>query len=339
MSGGISTVFQDFTNRITIFFFKLKVSAIHIKTLFMRIYATLFSIMYMGTSGINSIVNFTSTPLFQFLNTFCFPGNTELLVKKDNTLHKIPIRDVKIGDVLYPGAAQVTATFKFYSRGQQMVQLGSTIVSTNHYVYHRGKPIKAGQHPSAINVGSWDSDELLYCLNTTTNKIPVQYLTFLDYDETSVADKDTMYYIDKRLNGRETTATYNFTEYGFGIEENTSIKMENGRSTSAKDIKIGDILSNKSKVVGVISREFHEICKLANGLIVTPSTLYWDETQWRRFGEVYRHTNGLMKMISFVVTPNSQIELENGLIVRDYMELCSPDAELYYSQCLELGKN
>jgi hypothetical protein len=56
---------------------------------------------------------------------------------------------------------------------------------------------------------------------------------------------------------------------------------------------------------------------------------------WVRFGELYRIHPVNMEMISLVVTPNSQIELENGLRVRDYMELCSPDAEMYYTQYLE----
>jgi hypothetical protein len=335
MGGGIATVFQDFTDRIFIFFFKLKVSALHIKTLFMRIYATLFAVMYMGTSGINGVVNFTNTFLFGFLDTFCFPGNTELV--SGPFRQKTPIKNIKIGDVLYPGASRVTATFKFYARGQPMVKLGSTVVSTNHYVYYQGKPIKAGQHPFAIKMGSWDSDELLYCLNTSNNIIPVQYLSFVDYDETSAADTDTMQFIDQRLNGGSSEKEKaRFREYGFGIEENTRIKMMNGVTKPAREIEIGDTLSNKSKVVGIIYREFNEICRLANGLIITPSTLYWADTKWRRFGETEHFTTTeKMILISFIVTPNSQIELENGLIVRDYMELCSPDAEMYYSQCLE----
>ena len=31
----------------------------------------------------------------------------------------------------------------------------------------------------------------------------------------------------------------------------------------------------------------------------------------------------------------SQIELEDGTVVRDYMELCSPDSEMYYTKCLK----
>jgi hypothetical protein len=41
------------------------------------------------------------------------------------------------------------------------------------------------------------------------------------------------------------------------------------------------------------------------------------------------------ELVSFIVIPNSQIELEDGLRIRDYMELCSPDSEIHYSKCLE----
>ena len=44
-----------------------------------------------------------------------------------------------------------------------------------------------------------------------------------------------------------------------------------------------------------------------------------------------------MEFVSLIVTPNSQIELENGIYVRDYMELCSPDTETYYSKHIKEG--
>jgi hypothetical protein len=48
-----------------------------------------------------------------------------------------------------------------------------------------------------------------------------------------------------------------------------------------------------------------------------------------------RFTYEPTEIISFITITNYQIELENGLIIRDYMELCSPDSEMYYSQKLE----
>jgi hypothetical protein len=334
MGGGINVIFQEFTDRISNFFFQLRVSGISIKNLFGRMYATLFSVMYMGLSGITGVTSFTNTFLFSFLDTFCFPGETELIVQGRG---RMPIKDVKIGDVLLPGKSVVTATFQFYSRGQEMVQLGRVKVSTNHYVMHEGHPIMAGEHPHAIQLGPWNSDDVLYCVNTSDHKIPVEYLTFMDYDETSEGDKDTLNFIDSRLNGwkKPKNKDYTYEDSCFAIEEHSKIKTASGL-VEAKDIKIGDTLSTGCEVVGLIRRQVTEVCQLPNGVQVTPATLYWkkEANQWNRCGEDYVWTTEPCEWVSFVVVPHSQIELEDGTIVRDYMELCSPDAEQYYTQHL-----
>ncbi len=333
LGGGINVIFQEFTERISNFFFKLRLSAIHIKMLMGRMYAILFSVMYMGMSGLTGLTSFTNTFLFSFLNIFCFPGETLLNVKGKGSTQ---IKDVKIGDVLLQTNSEVTATFRFYSKGQPMVKLGSTIVSTNHYVYYLGKPIKAGNHPLAQKIDDWDSEEPLYCLNTSNNKIPVDNLIFLDYDETSDGDIETMNYIENQVNATSLEKDYKFKEYGTAFDENTVIKTIDG-SKLAKDMKIGYRLTTGSEVVGLIRKKVKEICKLQNGLIITPSTLYWNTTQnkWERVGEKEEIIESDIELVSFIVTPNSQIELENGIRIRDYVELCSPDSEIHYTKCLE----
>jgi len=338
LGGGINLMFQEFTDRISTFFFRLRISAIRLKTLFGRMYAILFSIMYMGTSGITGMTSFTNTALFSFLNTFCFPGETILCVKQpnrsDNVIRRIPIKDVRIGDILMPGHCPVTATFQFYAKGQPMVQLGSIIVSTNHYVYHEGKRIQAGHHPFAIDLGAWTSDEPLYCLNTANHHLPVGPLVFMDYDETAAADTDTMNMIDRRINGtpHAPSLSYPFTESGCAMDEHTPIKTATGIKR-AIDLKIGDRLSTGCTVVGWIRRCVTEVCDHA-GTRVTPATLYWDRTQWRRYGETHPVRIEPCELVSFVVTPHSQIEWEDGTVIRDYMEWCSPDAEQYYTEQL-----
>jgi hypothetical protein len=337
LGGGINVIFQEFTERISNFFFKLRVSAIHIKTLIGRMYAILFSVMYMGLSGITGMTSFTNTFLFSFLNTFCFPGTTKLnIVGKGD----IPIKDIKIGDIISSSNnSKVTATFRFFSKGQPMVKLGSIIVSTNHYVMYLGNPIKAGEHPEAIHIGGWDSDEPLYCLNTSDNKITIDGMEFLDYDETSEGDKDTMNFIEGKVNSETITKDYKFKEYCPAISENTLVKTTKGLIL-AKDIQIGDKLVTGSEVVGLIRRVANEICTLPNGTITTASTLFWNpvNNKWERFGDKNKIIQSEKEMVSFVVVPNSQLELEDGLRIRDYMELCSPDSEMYYSKRLEAHK-
>jgi hypothetical protein len=335
LGGGINVVFQEFTDRITNFFFELRMSAIRLKILFGRVYATLFSVMYMGLSGITGMSSFTNTFLFSFLDTFCFPGETEIMVLKDNRAVPTPIKEVKIGDVLLPGRTTVTATFRFYSRGQAMVQLGRTVVSTNHYVMYNGKPIMAGEHPHAIQLGPWNSDEHLYCVNTTDHTIPVGGLTFMDYDETPEGDAATLQWIEERINARSSQGKkYPYADACFAIQEDAKIKTESGLR-AAKEIKIGDRLTTGCEVVGVIRRRVSEACVLSSGVKVTPATLYWKDTQWLRYGEHHVYEAIDAEFVSFVVTPHSQIELEDGTRVRDYMELCSPDAEMHYTALLE----
>ena len=74
-----------------------------------------------------------------------------------------------------------------------------------------------------------------------------------------------------------------------------------------------------------------------NNIIVTPATLYWNPelNKGERFGEKFDIIEMRVEVISFIVFPNSQIELEDGLRIRDYMELCSPDSEIHYSKHLE----
>jgi hypothetical protein len=185
-------------------------------------------------------------------------------------------------------------------------------------------------------MGPWDSDEPLYCLNTSDNKIPIDEYTFLDYDETSEGDKATMNYIDGRVNSTFIDKEYPFKEYCPAIAETTLIKTSMGLKL-AKEVKIGDKLVTGGEVVGLIRREVNEVCKLSNGTIVTPSTLFWNEkiNKWERIGEKVEIIKDHNELVSFIVVPNSQIELEDGLRIRDYMELCSPDSEMYYSKRLE----
>jgi len=343
LGGGINVVFQEFTDRITMFFYTLRMSAIRLKMLFARMYAILFSVMYMGLSGITGMSSFTNTFLFSFLDTFCFPGSTEVIVSTHGRLEKVPIKEVKIGDILMPGACKVTATFSFYAKGQPMVLLGNTVVSTNHYLKYQGKNIKAGNHPLAIPIGVWNSDEYLYCLNTANHIIPVGLLDFLDYDETSEADYDTMKMIEDRINGlppMQKEYLYSFKEYGFGLGEDVRIRVKNGTNTIALrmiDIRVGDVLSTGSTVVGLIRKQITEIC-IVDGVEITPSTLYWNGAIWERIGNVHPWYRVAKECISLIVAPTSQIELENGMYVRDYMELCSPDAELYYAAHIEQNK-
>jgi hypothetical protein len=337
LGGGINVIFQEFTERIRNFFFQLRMSAVRIKMLMGRMYAILFSIMYMGTSGISGMTSFTNTYLFSFLNAFCFPGNTEVMVESDGITRRIPIQHVKIGDVLVPGHTRVTSTFRFYSKGQPMVRIGQVIVSTNHYLKYDGKHIMADQHPLAVPFGPWNSDEPLYCLNTEDHTIPIDDLLFMDYDETPDGDEKTLQWVEETINAKQSVIEPRpYKDACFAMDPTAKIRTTRG-VISANNVRIGDQLTTGSEVVGVVRREVSEVCELPDGVRITPATLYWDthRDEWKRLGQIHAYHTTQDEMVSFIVVPNSQIELENGMRVRDYMEVCSPDSEQHYTALLE----
>jgi hypothetical protein len=342
LGGGINVIFQEFTDRISSFFFKVRLSAIRIKFLMQRIYATMFSVIYMGLSGITGATNFSNTILFGFLDTFCFVPET--LIEVDGK-GKIPIMDVQIGDILLPTKSRVTAKFHFGANGQTMVRLNDIIVSSNHYLVYDHKWIRADKHPDAILLGPFTGNSLL-CLNTDDNQIPIGKYIFRDYDETSLNNTDfqTMKFIESRINGTSITKNniyYPFNEYFPSIERNAKVKLEDGSFLEIDKIEIGDKLSNGGKVVGKVQREITEYTKLSNGIHVASSTLVWNKriNKWERAGKMNtlhmaNINSGKPVFISLFVTPSSIIELTDNMFIRDSMELCSPDSEMYYAQQL-----
>ena len=111
--------------------------------------------------------------------------------------------------------------------------------------------------------------------------------------------------------------------------------MKDGTLKEARHVPIGSMLSTGSRVVGTLHKQVTEVCDTLGS-----ATLVWQPAQhtWSRIG-TYTPVQTLDQptpYVSFIVVPNSQIELADGTYVRDYLELCSPDAEVLYAN--ELNK-
>jgi hypothetical protein len=119
----------------------------------------------------------------------------------------------------------------------------------------------------------------------------------------------------------------------------TSAKIKTSRGLiPACLIKLGDSLS-QGKVLGCVQKLSEEFV-LINGEEFAPGTAIWNsETNtWMRAGEFpFTHIHKFKEpkiMYSFIVSPSSCIETESGLIMRDYMEVHSPDVNTPYSASL-----
>jgi hypothetical protein len=348
--GGITTIFSEFTERLSMFFFHIRMTAMRMRQLMGRVVGIMFAVMYMGMSGIVSAMNFGDSILFKFLDTFCFAPET--LVEIDGVPHKIPINEVKIGDSIK--GHRVSAVFKFLADGQPMCKFENsdgnvTIVSTNHYIRGpEGGWIEAGKHPEALPHPDWSggSQRPLICLNIDNHTLHIGDYVFCDYDEVEDGDYEAMKLAEAITNGNgnynsnknaiDKNVNEDTKDYSPGFFQNTLIKMIGGGVKEIKDVELGDIIANSGKVVGIVKKEINEYC-LYNGDIVTPSTMASINGLWTRVGTTRKSVNVTVPKIFYnlFVTPHSCIETVAGNVYRDYIEVMSPQMREPYSKLLE----
>jgi hypothetical protein len=327
--GSATQIFSEFSERIKALFYRFQMSAIRMKMLMGRVFATMYAIIFMGMAGLKASQNFGNTFLFKFLDTFCFDPDTSILLKSGKVIR---IQEVKIGDVLKGGEC-VTATFQFAADGQRMVTLGQgqILVSTNHYILHNGW-IPSEAHPDAKPAADWSGgiERPLICLNTDTHTIPIGEYTFRDYDETSDGDAEAMKMATDILNGTPGKAlTQPNSE--MACHPQTKIKVKDGL-VPASLVRLGMELSH-GKVVGIVKKECSEICEVS-GEFFAAGTCLWCEGKWMRAFEIVRPIKIIpTSYYSFVVTPSACIETEMNMF-RDYVEVHSKELEAPYSKAL-----
>lgn len=345
--GSVTNVFSEFSSRIKSLFFNIQVSSIRMKMLMGRLFATLYSIIFMGMAGIKATTNFGNTFLFKFLDTFCFDPDTLVLMKKG----LVKIKDIAIGDIFITGE-RVTAIFAFKADGQTMVNLGGIKVSTNHYVYYNKKWIKASSHPDAEPIDDWSggSERPLICLNTDKHSFPIGPYVFSDYDETAEGDHEAMNAAMNMLNGplplplqkQEQKQGQTNSEMACGKETLIqtravkAVKAMKAVPVQAGQITLGTSLT-QGEVIGIIQKECHEVC-IYRGERFASGTAIWSEPdgRWMRAGEMSIPIK-LDKpeiLYSFVVSPSACITTALGTVFRDYVEVHSPELELPYAASL-----
>ena len=317
---GISKIFQEFIDRFKLLFMQLRTTSSRIQFLMKRVFATFLAIIYMGSSGVTAGLNFGDTFLFRFLDTFCFSDETLVNIEGKG---KIPIKSVELGDRFTNGAL-ITAKYTFLAYGQPMVKLGDIEVSTNHYVMSSGNWVRSEDHPSASDVYLWSSKTRpLICLDTDRHEIPIGDYVFSDYMEDDSTDCATMGLIDYRLNNVKSTKSYNWG-YESALCPDTRIQCKNGNKP-INDIQLGETLTN-GKVFGKVERLVKTIVK-TDTLECSASQLVWDG-KWVRAGHKYPVIQQTKRMVNLFVDKTGTFETQEGHVLRDTMELHSPDIEL-----------
>jgi hypothetical protein len=333
--GGIIKVVAEFKSRITSLAARIKITAGRMKALMYRIYGTMFAVIYMALSAETALFNFGDTIIFKFLDTFCFPPEQPILL--DNGAYK-PISEVKVGDILVGGQI-VYSTYTFASDGQNMVRLGEVLVSSNHFVDYLGRWVMAKDHPDALAAADWSGgvERPLCCLSTSGHRLSIGGYLFADYDETESANAATQAWVNARLNGVARPPTpHPDCSYDVGCPENTKIKTLAGWK-ALKDVGLGEQITARDRVVGIQISETADFCSLPDGQLVASGSLIWNaqKSAWlRAYSFLPRDTHNSQKVIALFVSPGAQMEIEGGHILRDAMEVYSPETKALYAEAL-----
>jgi hypothetical protein len=333
--GGIIKIVSEFKGRMTTLMGRVKITASRMKSLMYRVYGTMFAVMYMGISAQTGIVSLGETFIFKFIDTFCFPPEQAVVL---HSRKSIPISKVAVGDIL-KGGHKVETIYRFMADGQEMVRLDDIEVSSNHFVKHNSKWIMSKDHPNAVSIAPWSGgiERPLICLTTSDHKIPIKEHIFSDYDETEAANAQTQYLVDISLNGKSTTPKPPINiSYDVGIPYITQIKTLKGY-TFINSIKLGDKLTSKDTVVGIQESYLTEFCLMPNGQHLARGTLIWnpEKSEWVRAYSLYPEiTTEPVKTISLFVSPGAKYEIYGNYILRDSMEIYSPDTKKEYTEHL-----
>lgn len=326
MVGGVQNIFGDLTNRVSQFFFAVRIMFVRMRSMMYRIYGTIFAMIYMVLSGITAAQNFGDSTIGRFLDTFCFYPETPVHLADGTTA---PIGTLKVGDQLAHGR-RVTAVFTFDGMGQPMVRLDDITVSTNHYVIGPANTwIMAGEHPDAMHVGP--ASQPLICLNTSDHKIQIGRFTFSDYDETEAGDVATEQSVEAALNGGERRHDQRgWTEYGSLLKPELMVQTRHRGIICAADLKLNDELVGGGRIIGLVKKEYTEMTAAG----ITPSALVYNDDAWRRIGTILPVHRATGTGIGVFVYPKSYITTASGLHVRDYIEVFSPITEQAYTEAL-----
>jgi hypothetical protein len=182
----------------------------------------------------------------------CFDPNT-LLEMNDGTYKKII--NMIAGDILANNVI-VTAKIKVDAADLRMYLLNNIIISESHIVNYQDQWIAIRDHPLAKELPkNMYTEPYLYCLNTSSKEIIIDNMKFTDWDE--IYDDTLLKVIDaipqNLFINDISLKKENIHKYlDEGFEKDTRVYLMDGTKKHIKDVSIGDKLSTKGIVYGIV---------------------------------------------------------------------------------------
>jgi hypothetical protein len=317
--------------KIQALMFQVRMSFMKMQTLMGRVYGTMYSIIWMGTSGIMAGQNLADNDLVNFMFEFCFAPDTQVRMANGSVK---AIQAIQVGDLLEHGIP-VTSTFQFQGQKTPMVQIHGDTLSAEHRVFHNNQWIPAHQHPSALPTSSLP---LLCCLNVAGHAFTLASgLRVADYDESSdpVAAAAAQRLAEAALNGGFAAAPV--ADYSLGFDGAAEVLLADGTWIAANSLQLGDVVSGGATVCGLVRESCASTC-VHGGVRVAAAQLVYTEPQkqWRRAATVSAAVPAILTQCITDTCAPLCIRAPGGspLFLRDYREAPLPDMEAPYLAAL-----
>ena len=164
----------------------IMITTVHFIQALWSLLVTLINTIVTILFAISIVLSFVFPPLLAFAIylgsqiglSFCFHPDTPIYTREEGT---IAISDIHVGDTLSDGS-KVTAVMKCLAGGVELFTYEGVVVSGEHLVLENGKWIYVKDSEKSIPyVGQ--SPEFIYCLNTSTHRVPIGKTIFADYEE------------------------------------------------------------------------------------------------------------------------------------------------------------
>ena len=153
----------------------------------------------------------------------------------------------------------VTAKVKVDASDLRMFLLNNIIISESHIIKYQDKWIAVRDHPLAKELPKNVYNEpFLYCLNTSSKEIVINNMIFTDWDE--IYDSTLLKVMDaipqNLFINNTTLKKENIHKYlDEGFEEDTWVYLLDSTKKHIKDVSIGDKLSTKGIIYGIVEIE------------------------------------------------------------------------------------
>lgn len=183
----------------------------------------------------------------------CFAINTMLRVNRSGEEQLVPIQQIVCGDLLVDITGDknmVTSTLELDMLDETMFRCNKTgVCATGSHRIEVGsgnttKLISICDHPDFRPI-KYD-EPTVYCLNTTTKRIPICGLVFSDWDD---LDSNTIHQICSLLKCVPGDI-HLYADKGFGKYD--TCEIQGGEIKPISCIKIGDVLSSGQRIIGTV---------------------------------------------------------------------------------------